>query len=243
MKREKYGNRGDLRPETSVRRAAPSGGQTVSRIFNGLVLAGSLLILVSLSFDIMFERQYYLGAGFLHLQLAVCLIFMADFFVRLATAPCKQHYVARNWILLLVSVPLLNLMEWFGVELSRSLYIVFKAAPLVRGFYGMLILIGFTRDRVRSLFYAYLFTVAGFTYFSALIFYSFEHGPNPKLDSFGDALWWACMNVTTVGAEIFAVTTIGKILSVVLPGLGMLMLPVFTVYVTDRFKRTRSAGK
>ena len=216
--------------------------ETAVRIFNVLILIGSLLILGSLSYDVISGRQYYLEPGFLFLQLVVCLIFMADFFVRLASAPDKRRYVARNWILLLVSVPLLNLMKWCDVELSRPWYILFKVAPLLRGFYGMVILVGWvTRSRVRNLFYSYLLTVVGFTYFAALIFYSFERGINPRLDSFGDALWWAWMNVTTVGAELFAVTAIGKILSVILPGLGMMMFPIFTVYVTDYFRRTRSS--
>ena len=54
---------------------------------------------------------------------------------------------------------------------------------------------------------------------------------NPKLDGFGNALWWAWMNVTTVGAEIFPVTTIGKIVCVLLPILGMMLFPIFTTYI------------
>lgn len=48
-----------------------------------------------------------------------------------------------------------------------------------------------------------------------------------------DALWWAFMDVTTVGSNIYAVTATGKILSVVLAALGMMMFPIFTVYVTS----------
>ena len=47
------------------------------------------------------------------------------------------------------------------------------------------------------------------------------------------ALWWAFMDVTTVGSNIYAVTPTGKILSVVLAALGMMMFPIFTVYVTS----------
>ncbi len=68
-----------------------------------------------------------------------------------------------------------------------------------------------------KLFFAYIFTVVVFTYISALVFYDYEILVNSKLHGFGNALWWAWMNVTTVGAEIFAVTTIGKIFCVMLP--------------------------
>jgi len=58
---------------------------------------------------------------------------------------------------------------------------------------------------------------------------------NDRLDGFGNAQWWAWMNVTTVGAAIFPVTAIGKVVCVLLPMLGMAMFPIFTVYVTDLY--------
>lgn len=225
-------------------------GKGHSRFFNGLqrmsnvmTLAGSILILVSLSYDIIFQQHGYLGQAATHIQLIVCLVFMADFFIRLSAAEHKWRYVAHNWFLLLVSIPLLNLTQWFQIDLSHSWYIIFKSAPLIRGFYGMIFLFNwFTRRRAQDLLVSYLGIVVGFTYFASLIFYTFEIGVNDKLTGFGDSLWWAWMNLSTVGAEIFAVTTVGKILSVVLPMLGMLLFPVFTVYVTDRFKESRSAS-
>ena len=39
-----------------------------------------------------------------------------------------------------------------------------------------------------------------------------------------DALWWAFMDVTTVGSNIYAVTATGKILSVVLAALSTIVL-------------------
>ena len=56
------------------------------------------------------------------------------------------------------------------------------------------------------------------------------------VNNFGDATWWAFMNVTTVGSNIYAVTTVGKILSVCLAAMGMMMFPIFTVYITDRIQ-------
>ena len=70
---------------------------------------------------------------------------------------------------------------------------------------------------------------------AALIFYDYEVGLNARLQGFGNALWWAWMNVTTVGAAIFPVTAIGKILAVILPSLGMMFFPIFTIYVTDLY--------
>jgi len=90
------------------------------------------------------------------------------------------------------------------------------------------------------LFWAYILTVVLFTYLSALVFYHYEYPVNDKLTGFGNAMWWAWMNVTTVGAEIFAVTSIGKIITVLLPILGMLFFPIFTSYILQEYKDSAS---
>ena len=94
-------------------------------------------------------------------------------------------------------------------------------------------------DSIRRMFTAYAFTLLLFTYIAALVFYDYEIGVNPDLQGFGNALWWAFMSMTTVGAEIFPVTTVGKVLSALLPASGMLMLPLFTVYISDLFRKAK----
>ena len=41
------------------------------------------------------------------------------------------------------------------------------------------------------------------------------------------------MTATTAGCNIQAVTTVGKVISVLLALSGMMLLPVFTVYLTN----------
>jgi len=90
-----------------------------------------------------------------------------------------------------------------------------------------------TYNKASGLFVTYLTTLLATVYFSSLAFYVMEHGVNTLVTGYGDALWWAFMDVTTVGSNIYAVTPTGKILSVVLAALGMMMFPIFTVYVTS----------
>ena len=93
---------------------------------------------------------------------------------------------------------------------------------------------------MRRLLAAYIFTVVVFTYISALIFYDYEAPVNPALHGFGNALWWAWMNVATVGAAIFPVTPVGKLFSVLLPLVGMMFFPIFTTYILNEFASSRS---
>lgn len=209
----------------------------VADFINLLTLIGGLFILVSLSYDIIFLDEYHLTPNFLEMQLVICSVFMLDFFLRLARSEHKWRFIGRNWILFLVAFPMLNISQWLNIELSQPVYLLVKCAPLVRGFYGLVMLVGLlTRNKVSGLMFSYVYIVVVFTYFASLIFYTFEKGVNVHVTCFGDCLWWAWMNVTTVGASIFAVTVIGKILSVLLPSLGMMMFPVFTTYAISKYK-------
>ncbi len=64
------------------------------------------------------------------------------------------------------------------------------------------------------------------------VFYVCEVNINPLVKNFSDALWWATMEAVTVGSNIQAVTLSEKF-SVFEAVFGMLMIPMFTVYVTN----------
>ena len=127
---------------------------------------------------------------------------------------------------------------------ERGVALLVGALPLLRSFVAMGVVVQwFISEGVRRIFVAYIFTVVCFTYLAALIFYDYEVGVNPHLHGFGNALWWAWMGVTTVGAAIFPVTAIGKILAVLLPALGMMFFPIFTIYVTDMYNIKSNGDK
>ncbi len=204
------------------------------------MLAG-LAIIISLSYDILRNNLFVITPAYLEVQFIACLVLLMDFTLHLFAAYDRRQYLRRNFVFLLVSIPLLNIVLWSGVELSREWYFVLKMAPLVRAFAAVIIVVAWlVNGRIKMLFAGYLFTVVAFTYLAALLFYCYEYGVNPKVDNFGNALWWAWMGVTTVGAAIFPVTAIGKILAVVLPSLGMMMFPIFTIYVTNLITQNKN---
>lgn len=116
--------------------------------------------------------------------------------------------------------------------------------PLIRGGYAMAIVVNwFTYNKATGLFLTYIITLISTVYFASLTFYLFEFHVNPLVKNYRDALWWATMDVTTVGCSIEAVTTVGRVLSVLLAALGMMMFPIFTVYVTNLITmRNKEAG-
>lgn len=195
-----------------------------------LTLVGGIVLLVAVSWEIIGGDHLHFSQAYLAIQFAVCLLFMLDFVVRWVTSERRGRFFVRNLLFLLLSIPYLNLSS--GLALPRDIAMLLGIMPLLRTFLALYVIVRWmVETRIQRLFTAYVITVCLFTYLSALIFYDYEVLVNPKLDGFGNALWWAWMNVTTVGAEIFPVTTIGKIVCVLLPILGMMLFPIFTTYI------------
>lgn len=211
----------------------------LARLLDALAIFASLLLLLSLSLDIVHRKSYTLSPMVEELQLVVCMIFIIDYIVQTMMSRNPKRYFWRNIVLLLVSLPYLNLMEWGGADLPKGVYIFLKCLPMVRGAVGIYMLIKYiTPSRVSAIMWSYIVLIVLVTYISSLVFYAYEEVVNHAVKGFGTALWWAGLNVTTVGAPLFAVTPIGKILTVLLPGLGMVLFPLLTVYVTHLVQRS-----
>ena len=109
---------------------------------------------------------------------------------------------------------------------------------------ALAIVVGYlSKNKVSSILASYIMILVAFVYFGSIIFFNAEHGPNPDVHSYWNALWWACMDTTTIGCDIQPVTVVGKVVSVVLAIMGILMFPLFTVYVTSMVTRVAQAHR
>jgi voltage-gated potassium channel len=197
-------------------------------------LIAGLALLVGVSVEVFTGNHHTYSEWYMWLQLVVCVIFIVDFTSALTRKEASGRYYLLSMLLLLISIPYLNILSWINIPLDRGVEVAVGALPLLRSFVAMGVVVQwFISGKVNQIFAAYLFTVVCFTYLAALIFFDYEVGVNDKLHGFGNALWWAWMGVTTVGAAIFPVTAIGKVLAVLLPALGMMFFPIFTIYVTN----------
>lgn len=139
-----------------------------------------------------------------------------------------------HFLFLLVSIPYLNIINYYDFTFSAEVTYFLRFIPLVRSGWALAIVVGWlTSNRASGLFVSYLTMLLAMVYFSSLIFFVIEQKVNPEVKDYNDALWWAFMDVTTVGSNIIAITPTGRILSVLLAALGMMMFPIFTVYVTS----------
>lgn len=207
------------------------------------MLVLSIFLIISISMDTFNGVPFYENPKFLRTQTWICAVFLADFFVEFFMAKRKWRYLATHFIFFLVSIPYLFLIHHFGWQFPPEVTYVIQFIPMVRGGYALAMIVGwFTYNRATGLFVTYLVTLLATVYFASLVFYLFEHGPNKLVENYQDALWWAAMDVTTVGSNIVAVTAIGRVLSVLLAAMGMMMFPIFTVYVTSLITQRRQTS-
>lgn len=213
------------------------------RITNILTLIASILLIVALSLEIIYYRELAAFTPFFALATAVvCLIYCLDFFVLMAYAPHPLRFFVRKFYILILSIPYHAIAVLLDIELGHTAQMVMSGVVVLRSVMALYITLRWLiQRRTTRLVWAYVATVVLSGYIAALLFYEYEAPVNHAVAGFGDALWWAWMNLTTVGAEIFPVTAIGKTLCVLLPILGMAMFPVFTVYVTSLYDGTQVA--
>lgn len=209
-----------------------------------LILVLSLFLVISISIDTFKNIPFYTQTSYMKIQLWICLFFLFDFFFELVLSKNKLHYLRTHFIFFLVAIPYQNIISYYHLEFSPEINYFIRFIPLVRGGYALAIVVGWlSYNRASGLFISYITMLFATVYFSSLIFYVLETKVNPLVTNYGDALWWAFMDVTTVGSNIIAVTVTGRVLSVLLAALGMMMFPIFTVYVTSLVQRTNQEKK
>lgn len=194
----------------------------------------SLLLVISISIDTFAGTPFYNDTNYLDLQFWICILLIILFTIEVYNAEHSWQYFGNHFLFLLLIIPYLTLFDWFDVTLSSEMEFLFRFIPLIRGYIAFTIIAyGLLRDLTAGLLITYIVILFSFIYYSSLIFYVLEANVNPMVHNFWDCLWYSCMTATTAGCSIQAVTTVGKVISVLLSLSGMMLLPVFTVYLTD----------
>lgn len=216
-------------------------GRGVALLLNVMrltVFVLSAMLIVFISIDTFTHDDFLHNHFYMAFQLWVCVFFIVDFFVELVFAPDKGRYLRRRWLFLLLSIPYLNIITALQLPVtSTELYWV-RFIPLGRATMALAIVVGYvSKNRVSSLLASYIMILVAFVYFGSIIFFNSERGVNPDVHGYWNAIWWACMDATTIGCSIQPVTVVGKVVSAVLACMGVLVFPLFTVYISSLVQR------
>lgn len=206
-----------------------------------MVLSLSVVLVGFIAYDTLNAISFVENRLYMTFQLWVCIIFMGDFAIGLTFSRRKWQYVARRWLFLLISIPYLNIIEALQLDIPDQWLYLIRFIPLIRGALALSIAISYiTTNRLTGLFYSYLIILIAIIFFASLIMLQYEQPVNPQIPDYPTALWWACMDATTIGSDINPVTGVGKILAILLAAMGMILFPLFTVYFTALVDKTKS---
>lgn len=145
-------------------------------------------------------------------------VFILDFGVQLVLAPHKTAYLKRNWLLAIsLAVPALRIFRILRAfrllrlaRVGRGLRLVRVLTSLNRGMRAL----GASLRR-RGFGYVVALTVL-VAFAGAAGMYAFENEVPGGLNSYGEALWWTAMIMTTLGSQYWPQTFEGRVLCVFL---------------------------
>lgn len=208
-----------------------------------LVVLACAALIVYITHETLLGRSFLADTRYLTFQFWVCLLFLFDILVEFIAAPRKWHYVRNNLFFILISIPYLNIIHFLKIEPSVQIQYLLHFIPMIRAGYVLAVVTGAltSSDRIKGLFLVYVLIMVSSIYFCSLIFYIEEHPVNPGVPNFWYAVYWAVLNSTTVGSNINSLTPTGQALDVVLSAEGLILFPLFTVYVTNILSRGKMA--
>ncbi len=158
--------------------------------------------------------------------IAIWILFILDFVVKIALAPDKLSYIRENWLsIVALAVPALRVFKVFSAiralkvaRAARGLRFLRLLTSLNRGMGALSISMG----RRGVPFVAALTAIVVFAGAAGML--AFERESAGGLADYGTALWWTAMLMTTMGSEFWPKTPEGRLLCF------LLALYSFTVF-------------
>lgn len=204
------------------------------KILNYFVMVLSLGLLAFISWATIRDFDYLSNTRYMHYQLIVCAVFLFEYLYRFVISRHKLRFLFWAFPFLLISIPYLNIIEYYGIMVDDEVLTYLRLVPVIRGLFALVMVVNYATKRLSTtVFMSYLLVLVPLVYMASLIFYTAEKHINEGVKNFWYALWWGGMNVTTIGCDINPVTPTGMIIGFLLSLLGIVMLPLFTVYLGD----------
>ena len=186
---------------------------------------------------LIYEFIWNLSTALEILGTIIWIIFILDFALKFLLAPDKIDYLKANWLTALaLLVPALRVFRIFRV------FRVLRATRAVRGVRLFRVLTSLNRG-MKSL--SASFNRRGFGYVVALSLIvcfagaagmlAFENEVEGGIKTYGEALWWTAMLLTSIGSEYFPKTAEGRVLCFIIALYGFAVFGYVTATLATFF--------
>lgn len=164
-------------------------------------------------------------------------IFILDFVLRFVIAPHKLSYLKNNWLTVIALI-----LPAFRILRIVRVVRLFRVARATRGLRLLRVVTSLNRG-MKAI--GASFGRRGFGYILALTLivtlagaagmYAFESDMPGGFDSYGTALWWTAMLLTTMGTEYWPQTAEGRVLCFLLSLYGFTVFGYVTAALASYF--------
>jgi voltage-gated potassium channel len=235
-----HGHALPLQPWSTSAPLDPGGGAVISqRRVLDWTMAGLALAVVPV---LLVENRATVPAlqfGARVVNWIIWLAFCAEFFGGLVHANRRARFLRANWfdLAIIVVSPPFGVPEVLQGTRSLRAFRVLRLLRLLRVAAVMTMGLKFaSRGLARRKFHYVVLVSLAVVGLGAVGIYMTEAGANSAIQSFGDAVWWALVTVTTVGyGDVSPITTEGRVIAVVLMFTGIGVIGIFTATVASLF--------
>ena len=229
-------------------------------IFSTLMTLVNISATVLYTFDQM-EAQY--GGVLLAVEAVTMAFFAVEYFLRLWTAQflhpnlsewgaVKKYATSFTGVVDLLSFMPYYLPVFFPS--GTAVFRMFRAVRIFRlfqinAYYDSLNVIGEVISSKRQQLMSSVFIILLLMLSSSLCMYSLEHEAQPEVFSNAfSGIWWSVSTLLTVGyGDIYPITTMGKIFSIIITclGVGMVAIPtgIISAGFVDQYSRLKRMGE
>jgi voltage-gated potassium channel len=225
------------------------GGKKMLYASEGLIFLLIILVLGLLTYEFLYldpELDKALVLNIFYIDTLCCGIFLTEFTLRYRQAEDKRWYWRNHWIDFLTSIPIPPVTLFDNAALlryGRSLRML-RILRVLRIGRAVRIIFFFWRgmDKISEAMNVKLMkkSIRGLVLaiiFGAVLILYFEGENDPNVNNLGQSIWWSFTTVVTSGfGDIYnPQSSIGRLLTVILIIIGMIVVGVFTATLTSLY--------
>jgi voltage-gated potassium channel len=203
--------------------------RTIERVLEGpMILLGFVWLVL-----LVVELIWGLSKPLEYLSLAIWIVFIVDFIIKIILAPSKGAFLKKNWLTAVsLVIPALRVFRIFRlVRLLRGLRGI-RLVRIVSSLNRSMKSLAATMKR-RAFGYVLLLSLV-VTFAGAAGMYAMERG-NQGFENYGMALWWTAMRVITAGSDYWPATPEGRGLAFLLSLFGYAIFGYVTATLATFF--------